>query len=179
MTNNTTSLTLPLFLFMINLNLPTMNRAHEHKKTTGHNWIPIRHNLWRNTHISIEKYQSIVKLDLTSNHSLQKQHTNYWRDRPWSFTYFLFYFMFKLSGEHRETSDHHWTPTSQSPLLSTYPNRSGWSNQRPQSTVNQYHLGASLMSYIGKNEDTTTVHKKTMIKSFLIIYNFSLYECIM
>jgi len=35
------------------------------------------------------------------------------------------------------------------------------------------------MSYKGRNEDTTTVYKKTTINSFLIIYNFSLYECIM
>ena len=76
-TNNITSITLPLFLFMINLNLPTMSGAHEHKKTTDHNWIPIRNNHWHTTHISIEKYQSIVKLDLTSNQSLQKQHSNY------------------------------------------------------------------------------------------------------
>jgi hypothetical protein len=142
MTNNTISLTPLLFLFMFNLNLPTMSGAHEHKKTTEHNWIPIRHNLWHNTHISIEKYQSIAKLELTSNHSLQKQNTNYLRDRTWPFTYSLFCFMFKLSGDHKETSDHDWTPTTQSPLLSTYPNRSGWSNQRHQSTVNQHYLGA-------------------------------------
>jgi len=47
--NNRTLLTLDLFLFMINLNLPTMSRAHEHKKTTDHNLIPITHNLWHNT----------------------------------------------------------------------------------------------------------------------------------
>ena len=141
-TNNITSITLPLFLFMINLNLPTMSGAHEHKKTTDHNWIPIRHNLWHNTHISIEKYQSIAMPELTSNHSLQKPHTNYLRDRTWSFTYSLFYFMFKLSEDHKETTDHEWTPNTHSPLLSTYPNRSGWSNQRHQSTVNQHYLGA-------------------------------------
>ena len=121
----------------------------------------------------------MAKLELTSNHSLQKQHTNYLRDRTWPFTYSLFCFMFKLSGDHKETSDHDWTPTTQSPLLSTYPNRSGWSNQCPQSTVNQHYLGAPLMSCIRRNEDTTAVHKKTTTNSLLINSNFSLYECIM
>ena len=60
MINNTKSLTLSLFLFMTNL--PTMSGEHEHKKTTDHNWIPIRHNLWHNTHLSIKKYQNMAKL---------------------------------------------------------------------------------------------------------------------
>ena len=54
MIKNTKSLTLSLFLFMTNL--PTMSGEHEHKKTTDHNWIPIRHNLCHNTHLSIKKY---------------------------------------------------------------------------------------------------------------------------
>ena len=70
MINNTKSLTLHLFLFMINL--PIMSRDHEHKKTTDYNWIPIRHNLWHNTHLSIKKYQNMAKLEQTSNHGLQK-----------------------------------------------------------------------------------------------------------
>ncbi len=45
--------------------------------------------------------------------------------------------------------------------------------------MNQNYLGASLMSCIRRNEDTTAVHKKTMTNSFLIITNFSMYECIM
>jgi hypothetical protein len=89
MINNTKSLTLSLFLFMTNL--PTMSGEHEHKKTTDHNWIPIRHNLWHNTHLSIKKYQNMAKLEQTSNHSLQKQHSNYIRDRTLSLTYSLFY----------------------------------------------------------------------------------------
>jgi hypothetical protein len=179
MINNTKSLTLHLFLFMINL--PIMSGDHEHKKTTDYNWIPIRHNLWRNTHLTIKKYRDMAKLELTSNHSLQKQHTNYLRDRTWSFTYYLFYFMFNLRGDHKEISDHDWTPTRQSPWLSTHPNRSGRSNQRPQhintqSTVNQHYLDTPLMSCKRRKEDTATVHKKTMNKSIFI---FSLYECIM
>jgi hypothetical protein len=120
MINNTKSLTLSLFLFVTNL--PTMSRDREHMKTTDHNWIPIRHNLWHNTHLSIKKYQNMAKLEQTSNHSLQKQHSNYIRDRTLSLTYSLFYFMFNLSGDHKEISDHDWTPTRQNPWLSTHPN---------------------------------------------------------
>ena len=85
MINNTKSFTLPFFLFMTNL--PTMRGDHEHKKTTNHNWIPMRHNLWHNTHLSIKKYQNMAQLEPTSSHSLHKQHTNFLRNRTWSFTH--------------------------------------------------------------------------------------------
>jgi hypothetical protein len=162
---------------MINLNLPNMSGAHEHQKTTDHNLIPITHNLWHNTRISIKKYQSIAKLELISSHYLQNQPTIYPRERTWSFTYSLFYFMFKLSGGQKEVSDHDWMPTIQSPWLSTYPNRPGQSNQHHQSTVNRYYLGASLMSCIRRKEDTTTIHKKTVINPFPTFFNCVLYEC--
>ena len=68
MINNTKSLT--PFLFMTNL--PTMSRDREYMKTTDHNWILIRHNLWHNIHLSIKKYQNMAKLEQTSNHGLQK-----------------------------------------------------------------------------------------------------------
>jgi hypothetical protein len=116
LTSNIKSLTLPISLFMINLNPPTMRGDQEHKKTTDDNWIPIKYNLW-----------------------------------------------FNLRGAHKETSNHDWTPNIQSPWLSTCPNRSGRSNQRPQSTANQHYLDASLMTCIRRNEDTTTLHKKPMI----------------
>jgi len=91
--NNTTLLTLNFSLFMIHLNLPIMSGGHENKKTTDHNWIPIRNNHWHTTHISIEKYQNIAKLELVSSHNLQNQHTIYPRDRTWSFTYALFFYV--------------------------------------------------------------------------------------
>ena len=179
MINNTKSLTLSLFLFVTNL--PTMSRDREHMKTTDHNWISIRHNLWHNIHLSIKKYQNMAKLEQTSNRSLQKQHSNYIRDRTLSLTYSLFYFMFNLSGDHKEISDHDWTPTRQNPWLSTHPNRSGRSNQchqhiNTQSTVIQHYLDTSLMSCERRKEDVATVHKKIMNNSILIL---SLYECIM
>jgi len=170
MINNTKSFRLPLFLFMTNL--PTMSGDHEHKKTTDHNWIPVRHNLWHKTHLSIKKYQNMAKLEPTSSHRLHKQHTNFLRNRTWSFTHSLLYFMFN----HEEISDHDWMSTRQSPWHSTHPNRFGQSNQHPQSTINQHYLDTSLMSCKRRNEDTATVHKKTMINSIL---KFSLYKCIM
>ena len=118
----------------------------------------------------------MAKLEPTSSHSLHKQHTNFLRNRTWSFTHSLLYFMFNLSGYHEEISDHDWMSTRQSPWHSTHPNRFGRSNQHPQSTINQHYLNTSLMSCKRRNEDTATVHKKTMIN---FILNFSLYECIM
>ncbi len=124
------------------------------------------------------------KLELTLNHSLHKQHTNYLRNRTWSFTYSLFYFMFNQSRDQKEISDHVWTLTRQSLWQNTHPSLSDRSDQRPQhantqSNVNQHYLDASLMSRKRRNEDTTTVHKKTMINSIVIIIIFSLCECIM
>jgi len=85
--------------------------------------------------------------------------------------------MFKLSGGHKEIPDHEWTPTTQSPWLSTYPTRHRQINQHHQSTVNRYYLDASLMSCTRRNEDTTTIHKKTMINPFPTLFNCFLYEC--
>jgi len=175
MINNTRSLTLSRFLFMTNL--PTMSGDHEHKETFDHSWITTRHNLWHNTHLSIKKYQNMSKLELTLNHSLHKQHTNYLRNRTRSFTYSLLYFMFNLSGHHMEISDHDGTLTRHSRWHNTQPSQFGRSDQRPQhantqSNVNQHYLDASLMSRKRRNEDTTTVHKKTMINSICIIIIF-------
>jgi len=125
----------------------------------------------------------MAKLELTSNHSLHKQHTNYLGNRTWSFKYSLFYFMFNQSRDQKEISDHVWTLTRQSLWQNTHPSLSDRSDQRPQhantqSTVNQHYLDASLMSCKRRNEDTATVHKKTMINSIFICI-FSLYEYIM
>jgi hypothetical protein len=115
------------------------------------------------------------KLELTLNHSLHKQHTNYLRNRTRSFTYSLLYFMFNLSGDHKEISDRNWTLTRHRPWHNTHPSQSGRSDQRPQhantqSNVNQHYLDASLMSRKRRNEDTTTVHKKTMIRPFHLVW---------
>ena len=85
--------------------------------------------------------------------------------------------MFKLRGGHKEILESDWMPTTQSPWLSTYPNRPGQSNQHHQSTVNQHYLDPPLMSCTRRNEDTTTIHKKTMINSFPTFVNCLLYKC--
>jgi hypothetical protein len=89
----------------------------------------------------------------------------------------LYFFMFKLRGGHKEILENDWMPTTQSPWLSTYPNRPGQSNQHHQSTVNQHYLDPPLMSCTRRNEDTTTIHKKTMINSFPTFVNCLLYKC--